>query len=135
MTQDLISNPNNKSKIKIIISLIILIVLISSIWFLYYKNKNSPISPPSNNTQTENTSDKIYTMADVSQHSNSTNCWAVVNGGVYNLTPYLYRHPGGYNYILSMCGKDGSSNFTAQHGGQKRPESELSKLKIGNLSS
>jgi hypothetical protein len=35
--------------------------------------------------------------------------------------------------ILSLCGKDGTVAFNAQHGGQGRPETELASFKIGTL--
>lgn len=38
---------------------------------------------------------KTYTMAEVSQHSTSTDCWLILSNGVYDVTPYISRHPGG----------------------------------------
>lgn len=77
---------------------------------------------------------KSYTLADVSTHNNSTDCWTVVNGSVYDVTSWISRHPGGQNAIKSMCGVDASSSFNGQHGGgQARPASELSGFKIGVL--
>ena len=34
---------------------------------------------------------------------------------------------------LSICGKDGSSAFNDQHGGQSRPKNELAGFEIGTL--
>ncbi|WP_368859721.1 cytochrome b5 domain-containing protein [Enterococcus faecalis] len=50
------------------------------------------------------------------------------------MTNWIYKHPGGPGKILGLCGKDGTSAFEGQHGGQARPEAELASFKIGTLS-
>ena len=74
-----------------------------------------------------------YSLADVATHKDGTSCWTTINGGVYDVTSWINQHPGGQEAILSLCGKDGSSTFTDQHGGQMRPEQELAGFKIGVL--
>lgn len=76
---------------------------------------------------------KSYSLAEVAKHGNASSCWSVVNGNVYDLTSWIGKHPGGDAQILSMCGKDASSAYNDQHGGQRRPESELAGFKIGIL--
>jgi cytochrome b involved in lipid metabolism len=73
------------------------------------------------------------TMVDVQKHNSGSSCWTVVNGGVYDLTSFTSKHPGGKNAILDLCGVDGTSAFMDQHGNQKRPNNELTGLKIGDL--
>jgi cytochrome b involved in lipid metabolism len=75
-----------------------------------------------------------YTMATVSTHNSATSCWTVINGNVYNLTSWINKHPGGKQAIMGTCGKDASSYFNAQHGGQQGPVSTLASFKIGVLS-
>jgi cytochrome b involved in lipid metabolism len=74
-----------------------------------------------------------YTLAQIAQHSTSSSCWSAINGGVYDLTSWIGQHPGGQGTILSICGKDGSAAFNGQHGGQRRPASELAGFQIGTL--
>lgn len=74
-----------------------------------------------------------YIMADIVTHKDGTSCWITINGGVYDVTSWINQHPGGPEAILSLCGKDGSSAFDNQHGGQMRPEQELAGFKIGVL--
>lgn len=74
-----------------------------------------------------------YTMAEVSVHNTVNSCWSVVDGNVYDLTSYISRHPGGEKNILRICGKDGSSAFEGQHGGESKPEKILASYKIGPL--
>lgn len=76
---------------------------------------------------------KTYTMAEVQKANNGSNCWSVISGKVYDLTSFTPGHPGGEPAILSLCGKDGTSGFMAQHGGQRKPESVLGKFYLGNL--
>ena len=73
------------------------------------------------------------TMTDVAQHNSAVSCWSVINGNVYDLTGWISRHPGGSSRILSICGKDGSSAFNGQHGGQGAPASTLSGFLLGPL--
>jgi cytochrome b involved in lipid metabolism len=72
-----------------------------------------------------------YTMAEVATHNSSASCWSVINGSVYDLTSYVSRHPGGERKILNICGKDGTSAFLGQHGGDSKPEKILTSLRIG----
>jgi cytochrome b involved in lipid metabolism len=65
------------------------------------------------------------TMTEVAGHANAGSCWSVINGGVYDLTSYIPRHPGGKSEILAICGKDGSRLFEGQHGGESKPEKIL----------
>ena len=80
------------------------------------------------------TSDGSVTMAEVAQHNSPTDCWSAVNGNAYDLTSWIAAHPGGQGVILGMCGTDASAAFTAQHGGQRKPEQELANFMIGPVS-
>jgi hypothetical protein len=73
------------------------------------------------------------TMADVASHSNATNCWAVINGAVYDLTSWIPEHPGGQQAILQLCGTDGSEKFNNKHGGQEPMVTILAGFRIGEL--
>ena len=96
-------------------------------------NVTSPTVSKNTNTNTPTKAPTVagYTLGEVQAHSNASSCWTIVNGNVYNLTSFVNSHPGGRSAILSLCGKDGSSAFSNQHGGQKRPENELKSLYIG----
>lgn len=74
-----------------------------------------------------------YTMAQVADHSSSSSCWTAIDGTVYDVTSWINQHPGGADKILGLCGKDGTTQFTNQHGGEARPASELATFKIGQL--
>jgi cytochrome b involved in lipid metabolism len=57
-----------------------------------------------------------------------------VSKSVYDLTSYVSSHPGGASAISALCGKDATSAFTGQHGGQSSPTNVLASFKLGTLS-
>jgi len=77
---------------------------------------------------------KTYTSAQVASHNSGSSCWGVVNNNVYDLTSYISSHPGGSSAINDLCGKDATSAFTGQHGGQSSPTNVLASFKLGTLS-
>ena len=74
-----------------------------------------------------------YTLAQVAANSTQASCWTIVNGSVYNITSYIKNHPGGVNAISKICGRDGTSTFSNQHGGSSSIAVILSTYKIGIL--
>lgn len=74
-----------------------------------------------------------YTLAQVAEHATKESCWTTINGSVYDITSYIPRHPGGERNIMKVCGKDGTSLFEGQHGGDSKPESRLASFRIGAL--
>ena len=81
----------------------------------------------------EAAADVKHTLAQVKANSTAANCWTIVDDNVYNLTTWIKSHPGGENAILSLCGKDGTSAFKAQHTGRAGPIGQLDSYKIGKL--
>jgi cytochrome b involved in lipid metabolism len=77
---------------------------------------------------------KTYTSAQVASHNSGASCWGVVSKSVYDLTSYVSSHPGGASAISALCGKDATSAFTGQHGGQANPTNVLASFKLGTLS-
>lgn len=78
-----------------------------------------------------------YTSAQVAAHNTSSSCWTIINGNVYDLTQWIFQHPGGEGAILSICGQDGTQAFDAQHGRPRdtQPQQILASFKIGALAS
>jgi len=44
-----------------------------------------------------------YTAAEVATHASATDCWVIVRGGVYDVTSFVPKHPGG-NMIYVKAG-------------------------------
>lgn len=97
----------------------------------------APVAPkPSHATTSPSASGSTagsYTMAEVAKHASAASCWTAIGGKVYDVTAWITQHPGGQRAILGLCGKDGSSAFNAQHGGQGRPAAELKQFLVGTL--
>ncbi len=74
-----------------------------------------------------------YTEAIVATHNSEASCWSIIDGNVYDLTSFIGDHPGGERNILKICGKDGTSAFMGQHGGESRPENTLAGFLLGPL--
>lgn len=100
--------------------------------FLYLDSKpiteiNIPIHP---NLPT-------YTRKEVSEHYNhETRIWTTFRNGVYDITEFIKRHPGGSDKIILSAG--GSlENFWEMYSFHKQPEvfKLLEKFRIGNLHS
>jgi cytochrome b involved in lipid metabolism len=73
------------------------------------------------------------TLSEVAKRNTQSECWVVIDGGVYDLTDWIRQHPGGSGSIRSLCGTDGTAQFTSQHGGEARPSSTLERYYLGPL--
>lgn len=61
---------------------------------------------------TDNKSNEtIYTLEEVSEHDNEDDCWIIIDGKVYDVTPYIDYHPGGKGFVLPAAGKDATQLF------------------------
>lgn len=92
---------------------------------------SSTESPSQSPSPTQTTSS--LTLAEVSKRNTQSECWVVIDGGVYDLTDWIRKHPGGAGSISSLCGSDGTAQFTSKHGGEPRPTSTLESYYLGPL--
>lgn len=74
-----------------------------------------------------------YTLSQVQSHNTSSDCWAIVNNKVYNLTNYITQHPGGAGAISNLCGTNASAAFAGQHSGNTNANNALASYYIGDL--
>ncbi|OAG00994.1 nitrate reductase [Paraphaeosphaeria sporulosa] len=58
---------------------------------------------------------KEITIEEFREHNNPETPWFVVNGEVYDGTPFLDGHPGGAQSIISAAGLDSTDEFMAIH--------------------
>jgi len=99
------------------LGIIIAVVSLAAIGGIVFANK--PTSPtPANqatngSTTTQPETNKTYTLEEVAKHNNEDDCWTVIDGGIYDITSYIPRHPGD-SEILRACGTDGSSLFNSR---------------------
>src|SRR6185503_18872617 len=106
------------SKNTIIGSIAIVVFVIGVIYIVSETRGTAPlVTPPTNPGSSNN---KSYTLATVATHNSQSSCWTTISGKVYDLTTWIGQHPGGEQAIISICGKDGTSAFLGQHGGQQK---------------
>jgi len=53
---------------------------------------------------------RLYTKGEVAKHATLYDCWLIIRGKVYDVTPFAEEHPGGF-VILEGAGKDASDMF------------------------
>ena len=80
---------------------------------------------------------QVYSLATVAQHDNVDDCWYVLYDTIYDLTDYVYQHPGGARRIFNECGTDATSTYEAE---RKHDQDLLEKegmdfFKLGSLGS
>ncbi|TSC87616.1 MAG: hypothetical protein G01um101416_431 [Microgenomates group bacterium Gr01-1014_16] len=79
-------------------------------------------------------------LVDVARHNSSGDCWLVISGGVYDVTGYIYSHPGGVDVIVKYCGQEASSAFGSKDQSPGKNHSGyayglLSQYLVGNIGS
>ncbi len=74
-----------------------------------------------------------YRMGDVAAHNTAQDCWVAVDDGVYDVTSWISRHPGGPDKITGLCGTDATDAFRTQHDSQEKPNQQLASFRIGTL--
>eukprot|EP00462_Mataza_sp_D1_P002530 CAMPEP_0175104344 /NCGR_PEP_ID=MMETSP0086_2-20121207/9673_1 /TAXON_ID=136419 /ORGANISM="Unknown Unknown, Strain D1" /LENGTH=78 /DNA_ID=CAMNT_0016379721 /DNA_START=35 /DNA_END=271 /DNA_ORIENTATION=- len=75
---------------------------------------------------------KTFSAADVAAHNTATDCWIIVDGGVYDITKFLDDHPGGKKVLVKEAGKDCSKKFKMFHAPEVLKEYG-EEFKIGTL--
>lgn len=84
-------------------------------------------TPPQ--TKTGETWKKI-TVKEVAQHNTSADCWVIIGQGVYDVTKFIPRHPGG-PLIYVNAGGDCTQMFESYHPPSARLV--LDKFRIGDV--
>lgn len=113
-----------------VVSIILGCVIIFGVGGLvYWQTESDPEGMP----QATSGTSADMSLAGVAKHADATSCWSIINGGVYDLTSWMPRHPGGEEAILKLCGKDGSEAFNRQHGGAAVQAQALAGFKIGDV--
>lgn len=94
---------------------------------------NKVVPPPSKSESAPSLSSMVkkYTMEDIAEHNSEESSWIVVDGHVYDATPYLDDHPGGAASIVMNAGTDATEEFNAIH--SDKAKQMLEEYYIGEL--
>lgn len=74
--------------------------------------------------------------AEVAKHNSAADCWLIIQGNVYDVTQYIFRHEGGADRIISVCGSDATTSFLTQGGEGSHSSTatrDLTQLLLGKL--
>ncbi|KAK0388670.1 hypothetical protein NLU13_4913 [Sarocladium strictum] len=75
---------------------------------------------------------RIITPEELEAHDNDTEPWFVVNGQVYDGTPFLEGHPGGAASIFGVAGQEATEEFMTIH--SENAKAMMPEYHIGTLS-
>ena len=115
-------------------NLVIALFLLTSISPAYGAGSSGGGSAPAPAAAPKAASTNLPLTADeVKRHNVATDCWSIIDGDVYDLTNWVYSHPGGSARITAICGRDGTSNFMGQHSNSSSAKSRLKGFELGKL--
>jgi cytochrome b involved in lipid metabolism len=56
---------------------------------------------------------KLYTKEELAIHNNINSLWISIDGYIFDITNFLYKHPGGIQLLLEYAGKDATDAFNS----------------------
>lgn len=71
-------------------------------------------------------------LEEVSQHNQPNDAWVLIEGVVYDVTRFLYEHPGGARTLLPWLGRDASQAF-ARVGHSRAAEILMANFRVARL--
>ncbi|CAA7399788.1 unnamed protein product [Spirodela intermedia] len=75
---------------------------------------------------------KVHTFEEVSKHNETKDCWLIIDGKVYDVTPFMDDHPGGDEVLLAVTGKDATNDFE-DVGHSDAAREQMEKFYIGEI--
>ncbi|KAK9075253.1 hypothetical protein SSX86_003574 [Deinandra increscens subsp. villosa] len=75
---------------------------------------------------------KTFVFEDVAKHEKLDDCWVIISGKVYDVTPFMEEHPGGSEVVLAATGKDATTDFE-ETGHSDEAKQLMSKYYVGNV--
>ncbi|KAF9581723.1 hypothetical protein BGW38_001154 [Lunasporangiospora selenospora] len=77
---------------------------------------------------------KVFTLADLAEHSSREDLYLVIDGKVYDCTKFLDEHPGGEEVLVDEAGKDATESFE-DVGHSEEAREMLTDMFVGNFQS
>lgn len=115
--------------------LVLVAIIIGAYMLLSRPSNQTPVSQSSVGVSdsvatTAESSQKMYSLADISSHNSANSCWMAINGTVYDVTSYIDKHPDGPS-ILKGCGKDATDMYTEVRKHRREGDAMLPTYAIG----
>lgn len=82
----------------------------------------APVATPATAPAAPAAAERRYTLAEVARHATPADCWMAIDGGVYDFSAYLPRHPSEPELIEPWCGREASEAYRTKTIG--RPHSQ-----------
>ena len=76
-----------------------------------------------------------YTWKEVAAHNTPASTWVIISGNVYDVTPFLDKHPGGREMLLLAAGRECTDLFTMYHwyDGSAKARATMEKYRVGTV--
>jgi cytochrome b involved in lipid metabolism len=128
------------------IIIIVVFIFWSAVSIFYANSLFRPDKVTINNLQnnqqvlnTDNIQPSTFAL-ELANHNSKENCWLAIAGKVYDVTKYIYAHPGGSGEIIKYCGQDGTRAFASKDKSNPKDHSAqayamLAPYYIGDLNS
>jgi len=88
---------------------------------------------PNSSIPTTQSETPSYDFSQIATHNSKSDCWVVVKGKVYNVTPFVKLHPGGEDKIAKACGIDATNLVTNNHSDLDKVLDVAAEFAIGDL--
>ena len=75
---------------------------------------------------------KLFTYQEIAEHNTTESCWIAIDGKVYDISKFLYEHPGGDEIIFDLAGQNATEYFE-DIGHSDEAFKILKKLYIGDV--
>jgi cytochrome b involved in lipid metabolism len=114
-----------------IVSTLIFWLIVAGFWLADFLAPPKPVAPVFAGAGSV---EKNYSQTEISSHNREDDCWLIIEGHVYDITPYLPDHPTEPEIIQPWCGKEATQAWLTKN--KDRPHSPragqlLEKYRIG----
>ncbi len=65
------------------------------------------------------------TNEEIAKHHVQEDCWLTIQGNVYDVSGYIFQHPGGAGEIIPFCGSDATNAFATKGKNPSTPHSQI----------
>jgi len=80
--------------------------------------------------------ERTVSAEELARHGSAGDCWLAVEGGVYDVTPYVPSHPAPPRVLTDWCGKEATRAFLTKGAGRPHGEEAralLETFRVGSL--